>query len=182
MKNENISPDGFISGTSIHNYLVSFARDHDLLGRTRLETREVAGERGSNGSGWILEVNNGPPIECEKLIYATGANSSPIRPAWPQDNFHKPVIHSLDFGSWRHHIESDAVNRATVVGASKSSYDTVYNLLKPGKKIDWIIRKSNSGPFSLFAPTFMGLWHISDHISTRIAASFSPSIMNISGH
>ncbi|KAM5457081.1 hypothetical protein McanMca71_004788 [Microsporum canis] len=81
MKNENISPDGFISGTAIHNYLVSFARDHGLLGRTRLETRVVAVERGSNGSGWILEVNNGPLIECEKLIYATGANSSPIRPA-----------------------------------------------------------------------------------------------------
>ncbi|KAM5452532.1 hypothetical protein MaudCBS49596_003350 [Microsporum audouinii] len=161
MKNENISPDGFISGTAIHNYLVSFARDHGLLGRTRLETRVVAVERGSNGSGWILEVNNGPLIEY---------------------NFHKPVIHSLDFGSWRHHIESDAVNRATVVGASKSSYDTVYNLLKSGKEIAWIIRKSNSGPFSLFAPTFMGLWHISDHISTRLAASFSPSIMNISGH
>ncbi|KAM5476780.1 hypothetical protein MauCBS54593_000050 [Microsporum audouinii] len=98
------------------------------------------------------------------------------------ENFHKPVIHSVDFGSWRHRIESDAVNRATVVGASKSSYDTVYNLLKSGEKIDWIIRKSNSGPFSLFAPTFMRLWHISDHISTRLAASFSPSIMNISGH
>jgi hypothetical protein len=31
MKNEGISPDGFISGQVIHNYLASFAEDHDAL-------------------------------------------------------------------------------------------------------------------------------------------------------
>ncbi len=32
------------------------------------------------------------------------------------------------------------IDRATVVGAAKSSYDTVYLLLAAGKKVNWIIR------------------------------------------
>ncbi|KAL6229643.1 hypothetical protein BDW75DRAFT_249454 [Aspergillus navahoensis] len=182
MKNEGISPDGFISGQAIHNYLVSFAEDHDLVRHIRLRTRVTQVRRNANNQGWIMETQSGErAIECNKLIYATGANSSPVRPAWPRENFHKPVIHSLDIASNLSLIESDAIQRATVVGASKSSYDTVYQLLKAGKKVDWIIRPSASGAFSIFAPTFMGLWHISDHISTRFASSFSPSIMSSTG-
>jgi dimethylaniline monooxygenase (N-oxide forming) len=138
--------------------------------------------RNANHQGWIVETHSGErQIECKKLIYATGANSSPIRPKWPRENFHKPVIHSLDIAPNLSLIESDVIQRATVVGASKSSYDTVYQLLKAGKKVDCVIRPSASGAFSMFAPTFMGLWHISDHISTRFASSFSPSIMSCNG-
>ncbi|KAE8362922.1 cofactor FMO1 FAD enzyme [Aspergillus caelatus] len=182
MKKEGISSDGFISGQAIHNYLVSFAKDHDLMRHVRLQTRVTQVRRNANHQGWIVETQSGErPIECNKLIYATGANSSPIRPEWPRENFDKPVIHSLDMATNLSLVESDAIQRATVVGASKSSYDTVYQLLKAGKKVDWIIRPSASGAFSIFAPTFMGLWHISDHISTRFASSFSPSIMSCTG-
>lgn len=181
MKEEGISHDGFVSGQAIHNYLASFAEDHDLVRRTRLRTRVTQVRRNNTGQGWIAEIHPGQSIECDKLIYATGANSSPIRPAWPRDNFEKPVIHSLEIAAYLPRIEGDQVQRATVVGASKSSYDTVFQLLKAGKKVDWVIRKSPSGPFSIFAPTFMGLWNIADHISTRFASSLSPSIMSTSG-
>ncbi|KAJ5254793.1 cofactor FMO1 FAD enzyme [Penicillium chrysogenum] len=154
----------------------------DLGGPVRLRTRVSQVRRNANHQGWIVETHSGErQIECKKLIYATGANSSPIRPKWPRENFHKPVIHSLDIAPNLSLIESDVIQRATVVGASKSSYDTVYQLLKAGKKVDWVIRPSASGAFSMFAPTFMGLWHISDHISTRFASSFSPSIMSCNG-
>jgi hypothetical protein len=33
MKNEGISPDGFISGQTIHNYLASFAEDRSTVER-----------------------------------------------------------------------------------------------------------------------------------------------------
>ncbi|WEW58623.1 FAD-dependent monooxygenase dep4 [Emydomyces testavorans] len=179
MKKEGISPDGFISGATIHDYLANFAKDHDLIRRTRLKTRVTRVRRNSNGLGWILDAGE-RQLECDKLIYATGANSSPIMPSWPRDCFEKPVIHTWQIGEYLDHIEHH-VERATVVGASKSAYDTMFQLLRAGKKVDWIIRDSASGPFSIYAPTFMGLWNIVDHISTRMAANFSPSIMNTSG-
>ncbi|EEP76518.1 predicted protein [Uncinocarpus reesii 1704] len=179
MKKEGLSPDGFISGATIHEYLASFAEDHDLTQRIRLETRVTHVARNSNGLGWVLETSKGQ-LECGKLIYATGANSSPIIPSWPRDCFEKPVIHTWQIGKYLDHINND-VQRATVVGASKSAYDTMFQLLNAGKKVDWVIRDGPSGPFSIYAPTFIGLWNIVDHISTRMAANFSPSIMNTSG-
>ncbi|KAJ5762642.1 cofactor FMO1 FAD enzyme [Penicillium manginii] len=150
MKNEGISPDGFISGQAIHNYLASFAKDNDLMRYIRLQTRVSHVRRNADHKGWIVETHSG----ARQIEY---------------------IASNLSL------IESDAIQRATVVGASKSSYDTVYQLLKAGKKVDWVIRPSASGAFSIFAPTFMGLWHISDHISTRFASSFSPSIMSCNG-
>ena len=180
MKKEGISPDGYIPGTTVHEYLVNFARDHDLTHRICLRTNIVGVERGPGGRGWALEVMEGQDIECDKLIYATGPTSSAIVPSWPQKGFEKPIIHSQQIGVHLDHINNHA-QRATVVGAAKSSYDTVFLLLKAGKKVDWIMRESPSGPLSISAPTFIGLWNTVDHISTRMAASFSPSIMNTSG-
>jgi len=59
--------------------------------------------------------------------------------------------------------------------------DTVYLLLKAGKKVDWLIREEGAGSLAMAAPTFLGIWNIIDAISTRALASFSPSIMNTSG-
>ncbi|KAA8646116.1 hypothetical protein EYZ11_005526 [Aspergillus tanneri] len=182
MKKEGISSLGFIPGQTIHNYLVNFAKDHDLVRRIRLRTRVTQVRRSANHQGWVVETESGErPIKCDKLIYATGATSSPIRPKWPRENFDQPVIHSLDIATNLSLIESDTIQRVTVVGASKSSYDTVYQLLKAGKKVDWVIRPTVSGGFSIFAPTFMFFWRISDFVSTRFACSFSPSIMSTIG-
>lgn len=180
MSREGLSPDGFVSGATIHNYLDQFAKDYDLTNHIRLRTKVLHVERSSGERNWVLEVNSGERIACDKLIYATGANSSAIIPQWPRSNFEKPVIHSLHIGD-RLDYTAKNVQRATVVGRSKSSYDAVFQLLNAGKKVDWIMRDSVSGPFSIYAPTFMGLWNIADHISTRMASNFSPCIMNTSG-
>ncbi|RYP64003.1 hypothetical protein DL771_008974 [Monosporascus sp. 5C6A] len=95
-------------------------------------------------------------------------------------DFEKPVIHSLELGTQLEYMANN-VERATVVGRSKSSYDIVYHLLSAGKKVDWVTRDGVSGPFSLYAPTFLGLWNMADHVSTRFAPNFSPCIMNTSG-
>ncbi|KAK0370508.1 cofactor FMO1 enzyme is FAD [Colletotrichum limetticola] len=168
MSKDDISPDGFVSGKTIHNYLDSFARDHNLLPRLRLRTRVTGvARRPAASEGWILDIKGGNHLICDKLIYNTGANSSPISPKWLRDNFQKPVIHSLELGSHQEYISS-SVQRATVVGRSESSYDAVYHLLCEEKKVDWVMRNGLSGPFSLYAPTFLGLWNIDDHISTRV--------------
>lgn len=180
MKKEGVSLDGYIPGMTVHEYLVDFARHHDLIRRTRLRTNVVSVERGRDGCGWALKVNDGQSIECERLIYATGPTSSTIMPSLPQKGFGKPIIHSQQIGVYLDHIDNQT-QRVTVVGAGKSSYDTVFLLLKAGKEVDWVMRESPSGPLAISAPTFIGLWNTVDHVSTRMAASFSPSIMNTSG-
>ncbi|GKU06433.1 monooxygenase family protein [Fusarium langsethiae] len=180
MPEEDISPDGFVSGKTIQKYLEAFAKDHGLILHLRLETRVEKVKRGVNSNEWILEIKGDKPLACSKLIYATGANSSPIIPKWPREGFEKPVIHSLDLGRYQDYIANN-VQKAVVVGRSKSSYDAVYHLLCAGKKVNWVMRDGQSGPFSLYAPTFMGLWNIADHISTRFASSFSPCIMSTDG-
>ncbi|KAF4990932.1 hypothetical protein FGRMN_8170 [Fusarium graminum] len=179
MPKDDISPDGFVSGRTIQKYLEAFTRDHGLIPHLRLETRVERVRRGCD-EGWILDIKDGSALACKKLIYATGANSSPIIPNWPREGFEKPVIHSLDIGKYQSYMTSD-VQSAVVVGRSKSSYDAVYHLLRSGKRVNWVMRDGESGPFSIYGPTFMGLWNIADHISTRFASGFSPCIMSTSG-
>ncbi|KAL5620921.1 hypothetical protein FOBRF1_004167 [Fusarium oxysporum] len=180
MPEEDVSPNGFVSGKTIQKYLESFAKDHNLMPRLRLNTRVEKVKRGPESDGWVLNIKEKEPLACRKLIYATGANSSPIIPQWPREDFEKPVIHSLELGKYQGYI-NDSAQHTVVVGRSKSSYDAVYHLLCAGKKVDWVMRDGESGPFSIYAPTFMGLWNIADHISTRFASSFSPCIMSTSG-
>ncbi|KAK2612304.1 FAD-dependent monooxygenase dep4 [Conoideocrella luteorostrata] len=180
MSKDDISPDGFVSGKNIQKYLEGFAKDHDLISRLRLKTRVEKVKRWSSSDGWVLDIKGENPLACNKLIYATGANSSPLIPKWPREGFEKPVIHSLDLGMHQDYIKNN-IQSAVVVGRSKSSYDVVYHLLCAGKKINWVMRDGQSGAFSLYGPKFLGLWNIADHISTRFASSFSPCIMSTSG-
>jgi hypothetical protein len=180
MKREGITKDGYIAAQTVHEYLTSFAEEFDLTRRTRLRTRVVEVNRTDDGKRWVINVKVGVKLMCDKLIYATGPTSNPIVPTFPSEGFDSPVVHSQVMGERLPWIQENC-KRTTVIGGAKSAFDTVYMLIKAGQKVDWVIRDSPSGPMSLSAPTFIGLWSTVDHVSTRMAASFSPSIMNTSG-
>ena len=177
MKNENITGDRYISGGTVHDYLHDFAKVNGLIRRTRFETHVDNVQKLPTG-GWRLQIAQGTPIICHKLIYASGATSHPVIPHWPKRNFNQPIIHSSETGTSMQALQG--INSATIVGAAKSSYDTVYLLLAAGKKVDWIIREDGSGPLAIAPPRMFG-FNTVDFISTRAAASFSPSIMNTNG-
>jgi hypothetical protein len=77
----------------------------------------------------------------------------------------------------------DTIQRATVVGGAKSAFDTVFLLLRAGKKVDWVIRPdaSGSGPVALMPPTLFGLVNSMDVIGTRFMAMLGASIMSTEG-
>ncbi|KAI0476271.1 cofactor FMO1 FAD enzyme [Xylariaceae sp. FL0804] len=178
MRNEGITKDGYISCATIHKYLNDFAEDYNLVERTRLLHTVTTIERLSEG-GWRLNIANKPAIETAKLIWASGQSSDPVVPKYPQTNFHAPIIHSADTG--RHLDAIEKCQSATVVGAAKSAFDTVFLLLNAGKKVDWIIRDDGSGPLAVMPPTIFGLFNSVDVISTRFSALFGASIMKTSG-
>ena len=178
MRHEGITEDGYISGETIHTYLNDFAWDHDLVRRTRLRTTVTNVSRTASG-GWRLEVEGKPPIECAKLMYASGATSHPIIPTWPKTDFTSPTIHSAEMGT---HLEAlDKVQSVTVVGGAKSSYDTVFLLLKNGKTVNWIIREDGSGPLAIMPPTLLGLVNTMDVVTTRFVALMGACIMSTDG-
>ncbi|KAK4243206.1 hypothetical protein C7999DRAFT_18416 [Corynascus novoguineensis] len=192
MRHEGISPDGYVSGHTIHAYLNDFAWDHDLVRRTRLGTR-VTEVSQLPGGGWRLELyatgrTPGPKyaIECEKLIYASGATSHAVRPAWPTDDlFKSPIIHSSELGTNLAALDSPKVRSVTVVGGAKSSFDTVFYLLKAGKKVDWVIRDdsdgSGSGPMAIMPPTLLGLVNTMTAVTTRVMVLLGSSIDSTDG-
>jgi cation diffusion facilitator CzcD-associated flavoprotein CzcO len=145
MKKEGLSKDRYISSQTIHNYLQSFAQDHGLVRRIRLRTKVTNAQK--VGDKWILDLNNDhtSQISAPKLIVATGVTSGPYVPDFPKDGFEKPIIHSADIGVQMNYLTGPKVQRATVLGAAKSAYDTVFLLLKAGKEVDWIIREDGSG-------------------------------------
>ncbi|KAI4232033.1 MAG: hypothetical protein LQ349_005243 [Xanthoria aureola] len=180
MKKEGLTPDRYISGNTIHGYLNDFAKDHDLVRRTRLNTTVTNIEKADDGM-WRLDIKNADGIKTEKLIVASGVSSDPYTPSWPKENFNPPIIHSAQVGTSLETLQSPATERVVVLGAAKSAYDTVFLLLKAGKKVDWIIREDGSGPLAIMPPRILGIFNTVDVMATRALASFSPALLNTSG-
>ncbi|KAK7178340.1 putative monooxygenase [Paraphaeosphaeria sporulosa] len=182
MKKEGLSPDRYISGRTINNYLLSFAKDHDLERRTRLNTQVSKVERIYNDK-WLLSLSDKNPVIADKIIYASGVSSDPYVPDLPKASFNKPIIHSSQLGSSLEDLRGPKTNRALVVGAAKSSYDAVFLLLKAGKQVDWVIREDGkgSGPLAIMPPRLMWVLNTVDVMATRALASFSPAILNTEG-
>ncbi|KAL9613791.1 MAG: hypothetical protein Q9167_001682 [Letrouitia subvulpina] len=180
MKKEGLTPDRYISGKTIHDYLNNFAKDHDLVKRISLNT-QVTNIDKTKSDLWRLDIKNADPIKAKKLIVASGVSSDPYTPSWPKENFTKPIIHSAQIGTSLETLQGPNTNRVVVLGAAKSAYDTVFLLLKAGKKVDWIIREDGSGPLAIMPPRLLGILNTVDVMATRALACFSPAILSTSG-
>jgi dimethylaniline monooxygenase (N-oxide forming) len=75
---------------------------------------------------------------------------------------------------------SEAVKHVTVLGAGKSSADMIYEAMKAGKEVSWIIRASGTGP-GFFAPLDMkppAYRNAPEAAQTRVMSTFQPSFLN----
>ena len=185
MTAKGLTPDRYISGNTINEYLQDFARKNNLIDMIRLQSKVNSVEKQrTKVSKWLLEIENGrgkSSLQATKLIVASGASSGSFMPEIPRANFTKPVIHSAQIGVSLPDFESSSVQRVVVLGAAKSAYDAVFLMLKQGKKVDWVIRADGTGPLSIMPPLLFGFLNTIDVMSTRIFACFSPAIQQTEG-
>lgn len=134
MPKQGATENDMVTGAMIHQYLQTYAEDHDLLRRIRFNTFVETVER--SDVGWKLHFkNSGDIVETEKLLVATGVTSIPNMPYLEANDSTIPVIHSKDLGISYQGLEADSIQRVIVLGAAKSAYDAVYLLLTMGKKV-----------------------------------------------
>ncbi len=184
MEKKGLTPDRYISGNTINEYLTAFAEKNGIVSRIRLQTKVKSIKKvGNKATMWRLMVEGEQEyvLETTKVIVASGASSGPYVPDFPRSRFTKPIIHSSQIGRSLSEIGSPAVQRVVILGAAKSAYDTVFLMLKQGKKVDWVIREDGSGPLAIMPPRLFKVFNTIDVMSTRLFACFSPAILQTKG-
>ncbi|KAJ8070314.1 hypothetical protein OCU04_000694 [Sclerotinia nivalis] len=121
-------------------------------------------------------------VTCPKLVVAIGRTSLPYIPridyGSETTSHFDSVHHHKDFGAlsqqplpW-----ASGVLYFAVLGGGKSAADMVYELIKKGQHVKWIIRRTGEGPALLFPAPGHGRYKNSiESSATRIKALFSPS-------
>ena len=124
--------------------------------------------------------NNPLHVSAEKLMIANGGNAGQNFPDLPdKDTFEGLIIHSEDFGQ-SNIIPSKDLQHIAVIGAGKSSADMIYESIKAGKTVSWIISNNGTGP-GFFAPLDMstpGYKNAAEAAQTRLMSSLQPSLLN----
>ena len=120
-------------------------------------------------------------ITATKIVAASGLTSVPHMPGLPGREVYTGVVcHHRDFGQISAAIEHGKlgdVQNIAVLGGGKSAADMVYDMIKKGKRVSWIIRKDGEGPAYLFVPGSSAPYRNSvEKAATRITATMaSPS-------
>lgn len=178
----------FFKAKHTTKYLNDYVDLHRYSGRTlrdrvRLST-EVQSVQKIDG-GWTVvskerETSRQQTYQTAKLIVASGLTSIPNMPVLTgRDDFLGQVLHQDGFGS-SEILTSPEIRNVTVLGGGKSSADMVYESVKAGKTVSWILKATDTaGPGFFLSPQGVGPYKNAFEIGmTRIAATFTPSLMN----
>lgn len=161
-----ILPGQHIPGMTMHKYLEDYARHHDILRRIRFQTRAVEIEKLDDGAWRVLVeetcsgvITRGFSYLCRKIVAGTGLSSTPNPISIPgMESFDKTIFSTTQLTAEAPALlKTPAMESITVLGGSKTAYDSVYTLASAGKRVTWIIRKSGLGP----------LWMNPEYISLR---------------
>ncbi|KAI6085551.1 flavin-binding monooxygenase-like protein-like protein [Hypoxylon rubiginosum] len=170
-------------------YLEDYVRNMSHAGQTLRErirfNTQVESIRKVNGQ-WKLQCidtisKSQRTMFSSKLVMANGQSSVPNVPDFlGKEHFHGKIIDSIDFGQ-SDIIQDKSIQHIAVIGAGKSAADMVYESVKAGKTVSWIIRKTGNGslgaaafaPIDLPTPYKNGV----EASLARIMASLQPSYL-----
>ncbi|KDQ09323.1 hypothetical protein BOTBODRAFT_148267 [Botryobasidium botryosum FD-172 SS1] len=150
-----------LEGEDLCRYLESFAEQF-LKGKIRFGVEVLKIERGANGSGWTLRLEdlqsgNRESLECDKLVLCTGGCSRPHIPpnlspkAAEARGFKGPVIHSSTLGTTAQRVLSSTKpasesksGTVVVAGGGKSAQDAAAYFTNQGRKVTMVFSKADS--------------------------------------
>ncbi|KAF4631973.1 hypothetical protein G7Y89_g6153 [Cudoniella acicularis] len=132
---------------------------------------------------WILSCtdssNKQVVFRAAKLMIANGENSLPNMLDLPgKETFGGTILHSEAFGKSQV-LSDETIKHIAVMGAGKSAADMIYEAVKAGKSVSWIIRNTGAGagffaPIDLKTPYKNGV----EAAQTRIMSMLQPSLLN----
>lgn len=178
----------FFKAKHTTKYLNDYVDSHSYSGQTlrdrvRLST-EVQSVQKIDGGWRVVSKERETPLHhtfrTARLIVASGLTSIPNMPSLPgRDGFLGQVLHQEGFGS-SNVLTSSEVKNITVLGGGKSSADMVYESVKAGKTVSWVLKATDTtGPGFFLSPKGVGPYKNAFEIGmTRLAATFTPSFLN----
>ncbi|CAG8961758.1 hypothetical protein HYFRA_00006301 [Hymenoscyphus fraxineus] len=165
----------------VTEYLEEYVDSHVYNGQT-IRDRIIFGFQVSslektNGI-WIIKgaSESSKTIQASKFVIATGHTNIPNLPTVTnEEHFQSRITHQKDFGRVSRESPTSYTNVA-VLGGGKSAADMVYDSVKAGKNVSWIIRRSGAGPAAFAAVNSRGRYRNGAEMSaTRFFAALSPS-------
>lgn len=141
------------------SYLEDYVENH-VYDRTSLLSRIFFGRRvhkiDKTGGIWKFDTEGSGGLQrlfqATKFVIATGNTSTPNMPSLPnQEEFMGKILHHRDFANASQSVlGAPSCKYVTVIGGGKSATDMVYEAVKKGKTVSWIIRKDGEGPTLYF--------------------------------
>ena len=132
-----------------HVYNDRSIRDR-ILFNTRVEQIEKIGAEWHVRGSKAGDESASMIFKAPKLIVASGATSVPNIPTIKgSDSFKGKIIHSVEWAD-ASFLQDEAQKRVAILGGGKSAADIVYECVKAGKVVSWVIRKSGKGPGAFF--------------------------------
>ncbi|PLB33725.1 FAD/NAD(P)-binding domain-containing protein [Aspergillus candidus] len=177
-----------IPGDAVHAYLQAYVKERDLGDKIRLRCKLMRAEYTSDKK-WVLTVDDGRGgdesstggttfvIKSPRLILATGLTSQPSMPQLAgEDVFGVPLFHVRHLARYESRVLVEGAS-VTVLGGTKSAWDTTYACASSGVSVDWVIRESGHGP-GWMVPTFSAPFQrpMEDFVATRLTTLLSPCI------
>ncbi|KAE8327859.1 hypothetical protein BDV39DRAFT_174951 [Aspergillus sergii] len=169
-----VKPGEHLSGRAMHEYLKAYAAHFRIRDKIKLNCKvdsvEYCERDDGGGKEWVIRCTTttepgqaeSNTIRTRKLILATGLTSQPRIPTFSgQQSFGAPLFHAKEFALYQDTIFSKPSNDntgdqhegarddhapITVLGGSKSAWDTVYACASKGHRVNWVIRPSGTGP------------------------------------
>ncbi|KAG8527394.1 uncharacterized protein KY384_007546 [Bacidia gigantensis] len=155
--------------------------DKPLRSRFRFQYRVDNVEK--TDDGWSVHAtyahNEQRVFQTSRLAVASGLTSIPNIPSFlsGKHDFQGPVLHHKGFATFsKSSLKSSECENVAVIGGGKSSADMIWECLKKGKHVSWIIREDGDGP-ALFIPAAAGGRYINsmEKGACRLGALFSSS-------
>ncbi|RDL38615.1 uncharacterized protein BP5553_02955 [Venustampulla echinocandica] len=178
----------FFKAKHTTKYLESYVDHHSYGGQTLRDrirfSTEVQSLVKPDGRWIVLTKDRVTGAELvfrtPKLMVASGLTSIANMPPLPgREDFRGQILHHEDFGS-SNVLSTPKIQNIVVLGGGKSSADMVYEAVKAGKTVSWVLKATDTtGPGFFLSPKGKGPYKNAFEIGmTRLAGTFNPSFMN----